>query len=173
MRRVKEGKEETWVRLPQREVIGKDFFLLPSSLLTEDVLFSAVRTEEQRCRKIDKLKEEKYALKREIKELRFECDSTFEISSQMKADIDMIIGENQMLERKNKELENKYEEMKSALEREKKRREEAEEKVKKMDSRLQSSRKVKEILDKELRVKTQKNKELKAELNTARLSLSQ
>ncbi|GAB2265717.1 hypothetical protein Dimus_000755 [Dionaea muscipula] len=90
-----------------------------SSLLTGYVLFSAVRTEEQRCRKIDRLKEEKFALEFVIKELKFELDSTFEISSQVKADVEMVIGESQTLENKNEEPENKYEVMKSALEGEK------------------------------------------------------
>ncbi|GAB2301248.1 hypothetical protein Dimus_035281 [Dionaea muscipula] len=74
-----------------------------TSLLMGDVLFFAVRTEERRCRKIDRLKEEKYALETEIKELKFELDFTFEVSSQIKADVDMIMGENQTLEKKNEE----------------------------------------------------------------------
>ncbi|GAB2270403.1 hypothetical protein Dimus_005304 [Dionaea muscipula] len=103
-----------------------------TALLMRDVLFSAVRLENRRCRKIDRLKEEKYALEREIKEWRFENDSTFEISSQMKADVDMVMGENQTLERKNEELENKHEEMKSALEREKSRGQTLEEKMREL-----------------------------------------
>ncbi|GAB2275985.1 hypothetical protein Dimus_010728, partial [Dionaea muscipula] len=138
-----------------------------SSILTGDVLFSAVRTEERRRRKIDRLKEEKFSLEREVKELKFELDSTFEISSQVKADVDM--GE----KRRGQTLEEKVKELQAALEKEKERREEAEENVKKMDSKMESSRKVKAMLDNELRAKTQKNKELKAQLNTARLSLSQ
>ncbi|GAB2266179.1 hypothetical protein Dimus_001202 [Dionaea muscipula] len=68
-----------------------------SALLTGDVIHSSVRTDLRRCKKFEKLKEEKSALEREIKELKFECDSTFEISSQMKADVDMVMKENQTL----------------------------------------------------------------------------
>ncbi|GAB2268584.1 hypothetical protein Dimus_003539 [Dionaea muscipula] len=84
------------------------------------------KTEKRRCRKIDKLNEEKFALKQEIKELKFENDSTIEISSQMKADVEMAMEENQSLEKENEELksraqtlEEKVKELQSALEKEK------------------------------------------------------
>ncbi|GAB2292260.1 hypothetical protein Dimus_026509, partial [Dionaea muscipula] len=93
-----------------------------TSLITRDVLRTAVQTDDRRCRKVDRLMEEKYALEQEVKELKFEYDFTFEISSQMKAGIEMAMGENQTLEKKNEELENKNEEMKSALEGEKNKR---------------------------------------------------
>ncbi|GAB2303126.1 hypothetical protein Dimus_037121 [Dionaea muscipula] len=72
-----------------------------STLLTVDVIFSSFRTDARRCRKIDKLKEEKYALKRKVKEQKLELDSAFEISSEIKAYVDMVIEENNTLEKKN------------------------------------------------------------------------
>ncbi|GAB2286004.1 hypothetical protein Dimus_020427 [Dionaea muscipula] len=68
---------------------------------------------------------EKYALEKEVKELKFECDSAFEISSQVKANIDLVIEENQTLESKNEGL-------KSSLEEEKGRVQTLEEKVKEL-----------------------------------------
>ncbi|GAB2276053.1 hypothetical protein Dimus_010795 [Dionaea muscipula] len=75
-----------------------------TSLLTGDILYASVRTDDRRCRKIDRLMGEKYALEREVKELKLECDNAFEISSQLKADMDMVMDENQTLENENREL---------------------------------------------------------------------
>ncbi|GAB2296706.1 hypothetical protein Dimus_030814 [Dionaea muscipula] len=58
---------------------------------------------------------EKYALEREVKELKFECDSTVEISSQVKANIEMVKEENQSLEDKNEELKTALEGEKSKV----------------------------------------------------------
>ncbi|GAB2270799.1 hypothetical protein Dimus_005666, partial [Dionaea muscipula] len=62
------------------------------ALLMGDVIFSSVRTDGRRCRKIDKLKKE------------------------MKADVEMVMEENQTLEKKVEELEKKNKERESALE---------------------------------------------------------
>ncbi|GAB2279105.1 hypothetical protein Dimus_013761, partial [Dionaea muscipula] len=59
---------------------------------------------------------EKFAFKQEIKELKFENDSTIEISSQMKDDIEMAMEENQ---NKVQTLEGKTKELQAALEKEK------------------------------------------------------
>ncbi|GAB2278890.1 hypothetical protein Dimus_013564 [Dionaea muscipula] len=75
-----------------------------TSLLTGDILFAVVGTDDRRCRKIDRLIGENFALEQEVKELKFECDNAFEISSQMKEDVDMVMEENQTLENENKEL---------------------------------------------------------------------
>ncbi|GAB2295905.1 hypothetical protein Dimus_030053 [Dionaea muscipula] len=136
-----------------------------TSLLTGDVLYSAVRTESRRCRKIDRLMEEKYSLEREVKELKFECDSTFEIFSQVKADVDMVMEENQSLESKNEELnsslkgekgkvqtlENKVKELQAALEREKERC------SKKNDELVSSYSKYHDILLKKMELDTRLN----------------
>ncbi|GAB2290423.1 hypothetical protein Dimus_024701 [Dionaea muscipula] len=103
------------------------------SLLTGDVLYAAVRTYIQRCRKIDKLMEEKYALEREVKELKLEYDNAFETSTQMKADVDMVMEENQTLENENKEL-------KTALEGEKNKVQTLEDKVKELQMALESEK---------------------------------
>ncbi|GAB2292880.1 hypothetical protein Dimus_027108 [Dionaea muscipula] len=122
-----------------------------TSLLTGDVLYNVVRTDDRRCRKIDRLMEEKYALEREVKELRFECDFAIKISTQMKAAVDMVMEENQTLENKNEELktalegekgkvktlEDKVKELQTALEKEKK------EKTKKQDELMELNPKVK------------------------------
>ncbi|GAB2297831.1 hypothetical protein Dimus_031917 [Dionaea muscipula] len=76
--------------------------MVESALLTGDVIYSL-----------------KNALECEVKELKVELDSAFEISSEIKADVDMVMEENKSLNENNEELEKKHEEMKSALEREK------------------------------------------------------
>ncbi|GAB2297753.1 hypothetical protein Dimus_031840 [Dionaea muscipula] len=96
-----------------------------TSLLTGEVLYVVIRTDDQRCRKIDRLMEEKYALEREVKELKFECDFAIEISTKMKTDIEMVMEDNQTLENKNEEL-------KSALEGEKGKVQTLEDKVKEL-----------------------------------------
>ncbi|GAB2266075.1 hypothetical protein Dimus_001103 [Dionaea muscipula] len=111
-----------------------------STLLTVDVIFSSFRTDARRCRKIDKLKEEKYALERKVKELKVELDSSFEISSEIKADVDMVMEKNKTLEEKNEELEKKIEEMKSTLEEEKKKGQTLEKKVKELQAALQKEK---------------------------------
>ncbi|GAB2299583.1 hypothetical protein Dimus_033646 [Dionaea muscipula] len=47
---------------------------------------------------------EKFALENDIKELKFERDSAIEISSQVKADVEMVMEENQSLEKENEGL---------------------------------------------------------------------
>ncbi|GAB2275980.1 hypothetical protein Dimus_010723 [Dionaea muscipula] len=100
-----------------------------TSLLTGDVLYNAIRNDDRRCRNIDRLMEEKYAMEREVKELKFTCDSTFEVSKQMKTDVDMVIEENQALENKNEEL-------KTALKDEKDKAKTLEDKVKELQTTL-------------------------------------
>ncbi|GAB2302827.1 hypothetical protein Dimus_036822 [Dionaea muscipula] len=117
-----------------------------TSLLTSDVLYNAVRTDDQRCRKINRLMGEKYALERELKELKFECDNAFEISSQMKADMVMVMEENQTLENENKEL-------KTALEGEKNKEQTLEDKIKELQM----------VLEREKERQSKKNKELMKE----------
>ncbi|GAB2292685.1 hypothetical protein Dimus_026922 [Dionaea muscipula] len=90
-----------------------------SALLTGDVICSSVRIDERRCKKIDKLKKE-YSLECEVKELKVELESAFEISFQIKADVDMVMEENKTLKKKVEELEKRNEERESTLEREKK-----------------------------------------------------
>ncbi|GAB2287940.1 hypothetical protein Dimus_022292 [Dionaea muscipula] len=104
-----------------------------TSLLTGDVLYNAIRTDDKRCRKIDRLMEEKYALEREVKELKFECNTAFEVSTQMKADVDMVMKENQTLESKNEEL-------KIALEGEKDKVKTLEDKLKELQSALENEK---------------------------------
>ncbi|GAB2288234.1 hypothetical protein Dimus_022575 [Dionaea muscipula] len=57
----------------------------------------------------------KYALEQEVKELKLENDYTFEISTQMKADVEMVMEENQTLENENKELKTGLEEEKDKV----------------------------------------------------------
>ncbi|GAB2270894.1 hypothetical protein Dimus_005757 [Dionaea muscipula] len=80
-----------------------------TSLLRGDVLRTAVQSDDRRCRRIDRLMEEKYALEQEIKELKFTCDSAAEISSHVKADVEMVMEENQLLEEKNEQLKSSLE----------------------------------------------------------------
>ncbi|GAB2295976.1 hypothetical protein Dimus_030122 [Dionaea muscipula] len=47
---------------------------------------------------------EKFALEQEIRELKVENDSMFKISSQVKADVEMVMEENQTLEKENEKL---------------------------------------------------------------------
>ncbi|GAB2279148.1 hypothetical protein Dimus_013803 [Dionaea muscipula] len=114
-----------------------------TSLLTGDVLRAAVQTDDRRCKKIDRLMDEKYALEHDIKELKFESDSTIEISSQVKADVEMVMEENQSLEKENEEL-------KSALEGEKKKVQMLEDKIKKLQTTLRKEKKEKDEKEKEL-----------------------
>ncbi|GAB2287900.1 hypothetical protein Dimus_022255 [Dionaea muscipula] len=83
--------------------------LAETSLHTGDVLYHAVRTDSQRCRKMYRLMEEKYALEQEEKELKYKCDTGFEVSTQMKAGVDLVIQENQTLEIKNEKLQTSLE----------------------------------------------------------------
>ncbi|GAB2295043.1 hypothetical protein Dimus_029228 [Dionaea muscipula] len=106
------------------------------SFLTGDILYNAVRIDSQRCRKIDRLMEE-------VKELKYECDTAFEVSTQMKADVDMVMEENQTLESKNEEL-------KTTLEVEKNKVRTLEDKVKELQT----------TLEKEKEGQTKKNGEL-------------
>ncbi|GAB2273164.1 hypothetical protein Dimus_007967 [Dionaea muscipula] len=98
-----------------------------TSLLTGDVLYAAIQTDDRRCRKIDRLMKEKYALEREVNESKFECDSAVEIYIKMKADVEMVMEDNQLLENKNEEL-------KSALEGEKGKVQTLEDKVKELQT---------------------------------------
>ncbi|GAB2299252.1 hypothetical protein Dimus_033322 [Dionaea muscipula] len=82
-----------------------------TSLLTGDVLYAVVRTDDRRCRKIDRLMGEE----KEVKELKFECESAVEISSQIKADVDMVMEENLTLETENKELKTTLQEEKNKV----------------------------------------------------------
>ncbi|GAB2270618.1 hypothetical protein Dimus_005499 [Dionaea muscipula] len=58
---------------------------------------------------------DKFALEQEIKELKIENDSTIEIFSQMKADVEMVTGENQLLEKENEKLKNKAQTLEEKL----------------------------------------------------------
>ncbi|GAB2266130.1 hypothetical protein Dimus_001153, partial [Dionaea muscipula] len=104
-----------------------------TSLLTGDVLYAIVQIDDRRCRNIDRLLEEKYALERDVKEMMFECDSTVEISSLVKADVEMVMKENQSLEDKNEEL-------KTALEGEKSKVQTLEDKVKELQAALEKEK---------------------------------
>ncbi|GAB2297833.1 hypothetical protein Dimus_031919 [Dionaea muscipula] len=97
--------------------------MVESALLTGDVIYSL-----------------KNALEREVKELKVELDSAFEISSEIKADVDMVMEENKTLEEKNEELEKKHEEMKSALEKEKSKGQTLESKIKELQVALQKEK---------------------------------
>ncbi|GAB2279145.1 hypothetical protein Dimus_013800 [Dionaea muscipula] len=114
-----------------------------TSLLTGDVLRAAVQADDRRCRKIDRLMEEKYAVEHDIKELKFERDSAIEISTQVKADVEMVMVENQSLEKENEEL-------KSNLEGEKKKVQTLEDKIKVLQTTLGKDKKEKEEKEKEL-----------------------
>ncbi|GAB2297674.1 hypothetical protein Dimus_031761 [Dionaea muscipula] len=141
-----------------------------TSLLTGDVLRTVVQTDDRRCRKIDKLMKEKFSLEQEIKELMFENDSTIEISSQMKADVEMVMGENQTLEKKNEELENKNEEMKFALEGEKNKAQTLEKKVKELQWTLEKEKDENKKKETKLVASHKKNQELlkrKMDLDTS------
>ncbi|GAB2268256.1 hypothetical protein Dimus_003232 [Dionaea muscipula] len=174
-----------------------------TSLLTGDVLYAAVRTDERRCRKIDRLMEEiscfqgwflfafasnlyfaclfqKYALEREVKDLKFECDTAFEISTQIKADVDMVMEENQTLENENRELktvfegeknkkqtlEDKVKELQMALEREKDRQ------SNKNNELVASYSKYHELLRKKMNLDTSLN-ERKRESEKLQMALTQ
>ncbi|GAB2281430.1 hypothetical protein Dimus_016019 [Dionaea muscipula] len=110
-----------------------------TSLLTGDVLRAAVQTDDRRCRKIDRLIEEKFSLEQEIKDLKFERDSTIKISSQVKADVDMVMEENQSLEKENEEL-------KTALEGERNMVQTLEGKIKELQEALEKEKKETELL---------------------------
>ncbi|GAB2268737.1 hypothetical protein Dimus_003685 [Dionaea muscipula] len=77
---------------------------------------------------------EKYALEQEVKELKFECETAFEISTQIQGDMDMVMEENQTLENKNEEL-------KTSLEGEKNKVKTLEDKVKKLQTVLEKEKK--------------------------------
>ncbi|GAB2296494.1 hypothetical protein Dimus_030608 [Dionaea muscipula] len=123
-----------------------------TSLLTGDVLRAAIQTDDRRCRKIDRLIEERYALEQEIKQLKFECDSTFEISSHVKADVEIVMEENQSLENENEEL-------KSALEREKGKVQMLEDKVKELQTTLEKVKEENEKKENELVASYKKHQE--------------
>ncbi|GAB2278721.1 hypothetical protein Dimus_013396, partial [Dionaea muscipula] len=128
-----------------------------------DVLRAAVQTDDRRCRKIDRLMEEKFALENDIKELKFERDSAIEISSQVKADVEMVMEENQSLEKENEEL-------KFALEGEKKIVQTLEDKIKELQTALGKEKKEKEEKEKELVASYKKHQELlhkKMDLDTS------
>ncbi|GAB2286297.1 hypothetical protein Dimus_020714 [Dionaea muscipula] len=95
---------------------------------------------------------EKYALEQEVRELKFECDSAVEISSLVKADVEMVMEENQMLENKNEEL-------KSTLEREKGKVQTLEDKIKKLQTTLKKEEE-KENKENELVASFKKHQEL-------------
>ncbi|GAB2273324.1 hypothetical protein Dimus_008123, partial [Dionaea muscipula] len=113
-----------------------------TSLLTGDVLYNAVRTDGRRCKKIDRLMEE------------------------IKADVDMVMQENQTLESTNEELktalevkkdkvktlEDKVKELQTVLEKEK------EEQTKKNDELLSSYSKYHDVLQKKMDLDTSLNK---------------
>ncbi|GAB2283635.1 hypothetical protein Dimus_018140, partial [Dionaea muscipula] len=113
----------------------------------------AVQTDDRRCRKIDRLMEEKFAPEQEIKELKFECDSTIEISSQVKADVEMVMEENQSLEKENEEL-------KTSLEGEKNKVQTLEEKVKELQAALKKEKVENEKKENELVASYKKHQEL-------------
>ncbi|GAB2281589.1 hypothetical protein Dimus_016168 [Dionaea muscipula] len=129
--------------------------------LRRDLL--AIANQKRSRRMVRELKEKNNRLTKELTTLKEEFDESVE---GMKANVEKVTKENQTLEKKNANLE-------AALEAEKKKREEAEGKEKTMESRLESFRKLKAKLDKDLNTKAQKNKELQAELNKAGLTLSQ
>ncbi|GAB2272787.1 hypothetical protein Dimus_007606 [Dionaea muscipula] len=110
--------------------------MVETSLLMGDALFAAVQTDDWRCRKIYRLMGEKYALKREVKELKLECDNAFEISSRVKAEVDMMMEENQTLENESREL-------KSALEGERNTVKTLEDKIKELQTTLEKEKKEK------------------------------
>ncbi|GAB2268608.1 hypothetical protein Dimus_003563, partial [Dionaea muscipula] len=133
-----------------------------TSLLTGDVLCAAVQIDDRRCRNIDRLMEEKYALEHDIEELKFERDSAIEISSQVKADVEMVMEENQLLEKENEEL-------KSTLEGEKKKVQTLEHKIKELQTALGKEKKEEER-EKELVASYKKHQELlhkKMDLDTS------
>ncbi|GAB2290371.1 hypothetical protein Dimus_024651 [Dionaea muscipula] len=149
-----------------------------TSLLMGDVLYNAVRTDARRCRKTDRLMEE------EIKELKIECDSTFEISTQIKADVDMVMQENQTLESKNeglktafegekvkvKTLEDKVKELQRALEKEKKGKDKAENEVVSVTHKLNKLKEAKVKVDSSLVEKTRENEKLQTALTQVTVS---
>ncbi|GAB2270107.1 hypothetical protein Dimus_005019 [Dionaea muscipula] len=97
---------------------------------------------------------QKYAMEQEIKELKIECDATFEVSTQMKADADMVMQENQTLESKNEELQ-------TALEGEKGKVKTLEDKVKKLQTTLEKETKGKNKAENEVVSVTHKLNKLK------------
>ncbi|GAB2290900.1 hypothetical protein Dimus_025164, partial [Dionaea muscipula] len=103
----------------------------------------------KQCKMIARLKKEKRALKQYLKEMKMKCDALIEISKQMKADVDMVIKENQSLDKRNEELQ-------AALEGEK-------EKVNTLDSRMDTFRELKMKLDTNLI----ERKRMKEKLQTA------
>ncbi|GAB2288276.1 hypothetical protein Dimus_022616 [Dionaea muscipula] len=116
-----------------------------TSLLTGDVLYATVQTDDRRCRKIERLMGEKYALEQEVKELKLENEFMFEISKRMKPDVEMVMKENQTLENENKVL-------KTALEEEKDKVQTLETKVKELQT----------LLEREKEKQSKKNDELVA-----------
>ncbi|GAB2270405.1 hypothetical protein Dimus_005306, partial [Dionaea muscipula] len=71
----------------------------------------------------------KRVLEQDLKEMKMECDASIKVSEKMKADVDMVMKENQSLEKRNEELQ-------VALEKEK-------EKVNTLDSRMDAFRDLK------------------------------
>ncbi|GAB2281225.1 hypothetical protein Dimus_015831 [Dionaea muscipula] len=81
--------------------------------------------------------------------------------TEMKADIDMVMEENQTLERKNEELEKKHEEMESALEGKKNKVQTMDEKLKELQKALEKEKKNNE---KECELMKEKRKVIEARL---------
>ncbi|GAB2278918.1 hypothetical protein Dimus_013587 [Dionaea muscipula] len=121
---------------------------------------------------------EKYSLEREIKELKIECDDTFKVSKQVKADVDMVMQENQTLESKNEELqialegkkdkvktlEDKVKELQTTLKKETKGKYKAENEVVIVTHNMNKLKDAKVKMDSSLVEKTYENEKLQTSL---------
>ncbi|GAB2297462.1 hypothetical protein Dimus_031565 [Dionaea muscipula] len=119
--------------------------LLPLSVLSGHAIQRVVNADARQCKMIACLNEERN-------------------SEQMTADVDMVMKENHSLEKKNAELE-------AALEKEREERKKADEKIKTIESRLESFRKLKSNLDRDLNARKKKHEKLQIELDKACLQM--
>ncbi|GAB2273155.1 hypothetical protein Dimus_007960, partial [Dionaea muscipula] len=128
-------------------------------MLTGHAIHKVVNADAKRCKMINQLKEVKHVLEQDLKGMKMERDALIEVLEKIKADVDMVIKENQSLERRNEELQ-------ATLEKEK-------EKVKTLDSKMDAFRELKMKLDSDLNERKRKNEKLQIELDKACLTVTQ